>query len=266
MLIDETCSFLAIDFDDDGWKNDITALRKTCKKLNIPLAVERSSSGNGDHIWFFFNKPITAQLARKFGTSLLTNAMNQRHEIKFNSYDRLFPNQDKMPKGGFGNLIALPLQKEARKNNNTLFVDENFEPYSDQWMFLNNVGKISSTEVESFIDTFNYGNELGQLRISEEDEETKPWNKKPIKLTKNDFPQKMKYVKANMLYIPKEGISQSGLNSIKRLAAFKNPAFYKAQAMRLSTYNKTRVISCSGDTEKYLQIPRGCETELIDLY
>jgi len=264
MLIDETCSILAIDFDNDGWQNDITALRKICEKFNIPIVIERSSSGNGGHIWFFFNDPIPTHQARKFGTSLLTSAMNQRYELKFNSYDRLFPNQDRMPKGGFGNLIALPLQKKARENNNTLFVDKNFEPHPDQWSFLNNVKRISNSEVESFIKILTIGNELGQLRISDE-EEVKPWVVKQTKLTKSDFPQKIDYVKANMLYIPKEGISQMGLNSIKRLAAFKNPEFYKAEAMRLSTYNKPRVISCSSETEKYLQIPRGCETELNDL-
>ncbi|MCF6268720.1 MAG: DEAD/DEAH box helicase family protein [Melioribacteraceae bacterium] len=265
LLNDDTCSFLAIDFDNRGWQNDITALRKTCDKFNIPIAVERSSSGNGGHIWFFFNNPMPAQQARKFGTSLLTSAMNQRHEIKFNSYDRLFPYQDRMPQGGFGNLIALPLQKEARKISNTLFVDDNFEAYTDQWMFLNNVKKISVDEVELYIKKFNIGNELGQLRISEDEEEAKPWNSKQHKLAKSDFPQKIKYVKANMLYILKVGISQKGLNSIKRLAAFKNPEFYKAQAMRLSTFNKPRIISCSDESENFLLIPRGCETELNNL-
>ncbi|MHB9012971.1 MAG: TOTE conflict system archaeo-eukaryotic primase domain-containing protein, partial [Ignavibacteriaceae bacterium] len=110
MQLDETCYFLAIDFDDDGWEKDISLLRNVCKEFDIPFAVERSRSGNGAHAWFFFDEPISAALARKFGTSLLTYSMNKRHEIKFKSYDRFFPNQDTMPKGGFGNLIALPLQ------------------------------------------------------------------------------------------------------------------------------------------------------------
>lgn len=114
LLINETCYFLAIDFDGEGWHEDITAIRETCTGFNIPIAVERSRSGNGAHAWFFFEHPIAASLARKFGSAILTNAMSERHEIKFKSYDRLFPNQDTMPKGGFGNLIALPLQKVAR--------------------------------------------------------------------------------------------------------------------------------------------------------
>jgi hypothetical protein len=132
MLPDETCWFLAVDFDDGDWQSDIAAVKDVCSALGIPCAVERSRSGNGGHLWFFFEAPVSAILARKFGSSLLTRAMNERHEITFKSYDRLFPNQDTMPKGGVGNLIALPLQKEARCAGNSSFIDENFEPYADQ--------------------------------------------------------------------------------------------------------------------------------------
>jgi len=133
MCLDETCWFLAIDFDDGEWLKDTSALRDVCAGFDIPVAVERSRSGNGAHAWFFFESPITSSLARKFGTSLLTYTMSKRHEITFKSYDRFFPNQDTMPKGGFGNLIALPLQKEARKGGNSEFVDGDFESYADQW-------------------------------------------------------------------------------------------------------------------------------------
>jgi hypothetical protein len=117
MLPDETCCFLAMDFDDEDWQKDISILRVVCIEFNIPVAVERSRSGRGGHLWFFFENPVPAALARKFGTALLTCSMGRRHEIQFKSYDRLFPSQDTMPKGGFGNLIALPLQKIAREQN-----------------------------------------------------------------------------------------------------------------------------------------------------
>jgi hypothetical protein len=133
---DETCHFLAIDFDKDDWQKDVSTLRDVCAAFAVPVAIERSRSGHGAHAWFFFAAPITASLARKFGSALLTYAMSERHEIKFKSYDRLFPNQDTMPKGGFGNLIALPLQKAARENGNSVFIDERFHPYEDQWGFL----------------------------------------------------------------------------------------------------------------------------------
>ena len=262
MCLDEICYFLAIDFDDDGWEKDITVLRNVCIEFDIPFAVERSRSGNGAHVWFFFEEQLPAALTRKFGTSLLTNSMSKRHEIKFKSYDRLFPNQDTIPKGGFGNLIALPLQMTARKKGNSVFIDEHFKPYADQWEFLSSINKLSEDKVETFIaslSTTENRSELGVLRRDDE-ESLKPWEKIPkVFITRDDFPNKVNLVKANMIYVLKEGISQRALNVLKRLAAFKNPEFYKAQAMRMPTYNKPRIISCSDETNEYLCLPRGCE-------
>jgi superfamily II DNA or RNA helicase len=266
MLEDEACYFLAMDFDDEGWEKDIFVLRQTCIEKNIPIAIERSRSGNGAHAWFFFEDKINASSARKFGTALLTYAMSKRHEIKFSSYDRLFPNQDTLPKGGFGNLIALPLQLNARKNQNSLFIDEKLAPYYDQWEFLSNIRRLNETDINSYISQLSSGNELGDLRQSE-DEEGKPWEKSRInhRLTEEDFPDVVNIIRANMLYIDKNGFSQKALNVIKRLAAFKNPDFYKAQAMRLPTFAKPRVISLSDETSTYLQLPRGCEGDLAEL-
>lgn len=262
LLPNETCWFLAMDFDDDGWQKDIITLREVCALFDIPIAVERSRSGNGAHAWFFFEQPVTAYLARKFGSALLTYAMNERHEINFKSYDRLFPNQDTMPKGGFGNLIALPLQKAARKNNNSCFINEHFQPMEDQWVFLSSIRKLSVEILEQLISKLCTGSELGTLQTDDE-EAPKPWECiKNVKAHKNDFPREMEIVKANMLFVPKDGISQKALNHLKRLAAFKNPEFYKAQAMRLPTFDKPRIISCSDETTEYLCLPRGCETDI----
>lgn len=110
LLTDETCWFLAMDFDKADWRQDVKAFWQTCEEMHVPSAVERSRSGNGAHVWFFFDRPVSAELARKLGCVLLTRAMDKRHQIGLDSYDRLFPSQDIMPKGGLGNLIALPLQ------------------------------------------------------------------------------------------------------------------------------------------------------------
>ncbi len=265
MGLDDTCWFLGVDFDKGEWRKDISALRDVCAEFEIPVAVERSRSGNGAHAWFFFERQLPAALARKFGASLITYTMNKRHEITFKSYDRFFPNQDTLPKGGLGNLIALPLQKEARKLNNSEFIDENLVAYEDQWSFLGSVRKLSDDEVERHISRLSGGNELGVLRIDEE-EAPKPWESVKIKLTETDFPRQIEIVKANMLYVPKTGFSQRGLNRLKRLAAFKNPEFYKAQAMRLSTYGKSRIIACADETPDYLMLPRGCETDLNAIF
>lgn len=150
VLSDENCYFLAIDFDDEGWEKDISVIRDVCNEKKIPFSVERSRSGNGAHVWFFFENKVSAVTARKFGTVLLTYAMIKRHELRFKSYDRLFPNQDTLPKGGLGNLIALPLQLNARRNNNSVFIDENFQPYNDQWSFLSGIRRISENEVNLY--------------------------------------------------------------------------------------------------------------------
>ncbi len=261
MLADETCWFLAIDFDDGEWQKDISVLWEVCAEFDIPVCVERSRSGNGSHAWLFFAEPVPASLARKFGTSLLTYTMQNRHLITFKSYDRFFPCQDTLPKGGLGNLIALPLQKEARKNKNSEFIDQNFEPYPDQWAFLGTIRTITEDEVITFTVKLSQGNELGVLKRDEE-ETQKPWETIKVKLLKTDFPREIEIVKANMLFIPKAGISERALNKLQRLAAFSNPEFYKNQAMRLSTYGIPRVICCAEDTAAYLCLPRGCEQEL----
>ena len=263
MLPDETCCLLAMDFDDAGWQKDISVFRDVCVEFNIPVAVERSRSGKGGHVWFFFENPLSVALARKFGTALLTCAMARRHEIRFKSYDRLFPSQDTLPKGGFGNLIAFPFQKSARKNNNSEFIDENFNSYPDQWAFLSSIQKIPEDRIESLIHELCNGLELGILKIDEE-EDPKPWETVKGSLNKNDFPLHMEIVKANMLFIPKVGISHRALNRLKRLASFKNPMFYRQQAMRLSTFGHPRVISCADETGEYLCLPRGLNVDLID--
>ena len=262
MLPDETTRFLAIDFDEENWREDVTAVRNICCQYDIPIAVERSRSGDGAHAWFFFEEPMVAATARKLGSAILTKAMEERHEIKLSSYDRMFPNQDTMPKGGLGNLIALPLQGKARKEHITEFVDEDFISYPDQWEYLYQIKRLSSADVDRYLSMLHIQNELGELAAEEE----KPWEKRienPI--TSFDFPEIVKVVEANLLYIDKTEISQKALNRIKRLAAFRNPDFYKSQAMRLPVYNKPRVIDTSKETAQYLCIPRGCKDTLNEL-
>lgn len=262
MMPDESTKFLVIDFDDDNWQKDVSTVKSVCINLNIPVAVERSRSGKGAHMWFFFEQFVSATDARKLGSGIITTAMETRHEIGLYSYDRMFPNQDSMPKGGFGNLIALPLQGKARKSSNSVFIDDNFIPYPDQWEYLSNIKKINNIDLEKYIKQLCKNGELGELCTDED----KPWMKtKPVTISAFDFANEVEIIKSNMLYINKNGISQSALNKIKRLAAFKNPDFYKSQAMRLPVYNKPRIISTSEETNNYLCIPRGCEESLIDL-
>ena len=266
MLPDETCRFLVFDFDAKEYNTndlirDVSAIRGTCSEHEINLAIERSRSGKGIHLWIFFAENIPASTARKFGSSLITYTMNKHHELPFKTYDRLIPTQDSLPKGGFGNLIALPLQKDPRKQDNSVFIDDNFNAIPDQWNYLSRVQKYTLAEVEHFIRKLSPSGDLGELQHISDSEGEKPWKTKSssikLKLTKADFPDIVKLVRADMLYIEKAGITSPALNTLKRLAAFRNPDFYKTQAMRLSTHDKPRIITCSKETEQYICLPRG---------
>ncbi len=264
MLEDETTWFLCADFDGESWQKDVSAFCEAAKEIGICPAVERSRSGEGAHVWFFFDHPVPAVAARKLGSGLLTQAMERRHELDFKSYDRLFPSQDIMPKGGFGNLIALPFQGQAQKNQNSLFVDENFVAYPDQWAFLSQLPRVTAEQLDRCVSALCVQSDVGPLV---ESDETKPWEKKRSRtkpLSAIDFPAIVKMTQADMLYIEKDGISQLALNRFKRFAAFRNPDFYKSQAMRLPIYDKPRIIACGDETNEYLILPRGCLQSVVD--
>ena len=263
MLPDDNCRFLCADFDEAEFEKDVAAFRSVCEELNLPVAVERSRSGNGAHAWIFFEEPIPAITARKLGSIILTKAMQQRGELSFKSYDRFFPNQDTMPAGEFGNLIALPLQGLARKSGNSVFVDGRFITYPDQWEYLGSIKFVSAEQVEAIINEYGKNNDLGDLI---KDTEDKPWEtKKQYTLGQLDFPSNLEIIRANMVFIPITGLSSPAINAVKRLAAFKNPDFFRAQAMRMPIYDKPRVICCADITKEYIALPRGCEKPLCDM-
>ena len=271
LLEDETCWFLAVDLDKSSWTEDAKAFLDTCARYQVPAALERSRSGNGGHVWIFFEKPISAILARKLGALMLTKTMNRRPEIGMDSYDRLFPSQDNIPKGGFGNLIALPLQKKPRELDNSIFVDQDLYPYPDQWTFLSSIQKVTQNELEQIVKNVQDEGEITGVRAVVFDEnENEPWKLTPSRKSKEipipgPLPDHLNLVMSNQIYIEKEGLSASLRNRIIRLAAFQNPEFYKAQAMRLSTYGKPRIISCCENYPKHLALPRGCLEELDQL-
>ena len=263
MLADETCLFLCADFDEESFKSDVSAFRKTCEEFDIPVSVELSRSGNGAHAWIFFYEPVSASVARKLGSGILTRTMETAN-LSFKSYDRFFPNQDTMPKGGFGNLVALPLQGNARKNGNSVFVDENFIPYSDQWAYLGSRQKLSPERVDELVAVLCKSGDLGKL-IS--DKEDKPWEtKRQIELSNDNYPESLEIIRSNMLYVPTKDLSAGLINKIKRLAAFRNPDFYRSQAMRLPIYNKPRIICTAEMFDEYVALPRGCEDAFLDLF
>ncbi|MDD6473518.1 MAG: DEAD/DEAH box helicase family protein, partial [Bacteroidales bacterium] len=265
MLKDNTCYFLCADFDDKscehGYQNDVLAFACVCKEWGVPCYIERSRSGNGAHVWVFFDTAIAAIKARLLGKSILSEAMNQDVHLSFKSYDRFFPNQDTLPDGGLGNLVALPLQGQARRKGNSVFVDGNFKPYPDQWSFLLSIQKLSEATVDFILQ--KHASTLGELTKSSEG---KPWETpKPETIGQSDFPTSIILTRGNMLYIPLVWLSAKVVNYFKRMAAFHNPEFYAKQGMRLSTYDVPRIISCSELTDNYIALPRGCEDDVVNL-
>ena len=264
LLADDTCYFLAIDFDDGAWQENVTAVRSVCGEWGIPCGVERSRSGEGAHLWVFFEDAIPCATARKLGSALLTAAMEREGKLKLDAYDRMFPCQDTLPNGGFGNLIALPLQGQARKKGNSLFVDEMFRPFPDQWAYLSTMRKLGTEDVDALIKVHSHGDALGNLCVVEST--SKPWERqKKVTLSALDFYGVQHIVRANMIYIPANGFAPRVRNQLLRLAAFRNPDFYKSQAMRLPIYDKPRIICAAEERDGYLALPRCCEPDLTEL-
>ena len=266
ILEDNTCYFLCADFDDKnsehGYQSDVQTFVSVCRDWGLTPSVERSRSGNGAHVWIFFEEAIPCSIARKLGFAILTEATNRNGHISFKSYDRFFPNQDMLPEGGLGNLVALPLQGQARKQGNSLFIDDDFTPYPNQWEYLQNILKISSTQINTILET-HLTKDLGELATSTEE---RPWLlPKSQPLTRNDFPAQLSIVRANGLYVPIARLSAKVINHLKRIASFKNSEFYAKQAMRFSTFTTPRIICCAELNEQFLVLPRGCESAVVEL-
>lgn len=274
LLTDETCWFLAADFDGEQWQGDASAFLEACGEWGIPAALERSRSGQGGHVWIFFASPIPAARARQLGSAILTRAMERRPRIGLDSYDRLFPNQDTMPRGGFGNLIALPFQPGPAHDGHSLFLDGNFIPYPDQWAYLSSLRPTQPAEVERLVwEAERSGNVLAvrESLTDAEGDEVDPWTlppsgRQPELPLGGPLPAEVRIVQANLVYIEKEGLPPALLNRLVRLAAFQNPEFYRYQAMRLSTFGKPRVIGCAEDFDRYIGLPRGYLEEALEVF
>ncbi|RPI74485.1 MAG: restriction endonuclease subunit R, partial [Desulfobacteraceae bacterium] len=272
LLTDETCFFLALDFDKEHWKDDVTAFLESCRERDLPAYLERSRSGRGGHVWMFFEQAISAGLARKLGSLLLTETMEHHPGMGLDSYDRLFPNQDTLPQGGFGNLIALPLQGEARKQNNSVFLDDCFSPFPDQWAFLSEVRRIYPSRVEEIVREGEQKGGIIRVRPvpTEEDDDT-PWTippsrKRKTPLLTEPLPAEIEIILGDQTYVPKASLGPGLTNRLVRIAAFQNPEFYKAQAMRLSTFEIHRIIGCAEIYARHIGLPRGCLEEVRELF
>lgn len=228
--------------------------------------VERSRSGDGAHVWLFFAAPVSAALARRLGLMLLTNAMARSPTLGMASYDRLFPSQDTLPKVGFGNLIALPLQREARQHGSTLFLDQELEPHEDQWAYLDSLPRVSR---QRLVELAGSGSDERILGMPEDPaREDAPWRPARAladRLSEVQLPNVVSATLARRLYVRCDDLPPALLDSIRRLATFANPQFLERQRMRLSTAFTPRVIRCFEDTGSFIAIPCGCIDPLEEL-
>ena len=258
---DDTCIFLAADFDKEHWTVDALTYKAAARGMGAEVYIERSRSGSGAHAWMFFQEPIAARVARQLGTLILTEAMSRRHCIGFDSFDRLFPSQDTLPNGGFGNLIALPLQRIPRKSGNSVFVDDNFIPYSDQWEFLSRVRLLSAADVEAVLQsnslspTLKHKSEHADhdLAVAQGSIDTGEEKLRGI------YPQSISFLYSRHLEIVIHGLPSSLITAFKRTATFANPKFFELQRMRFSTWNTPRYICCAELSEDggRMILPRG---------
>ena len=260
LLEDDCCYFLAVDFDEAQWQDDARAFMKSCSELGVPCALEVSRSGQGAHAWLFFEGRVSARDARRLGTALISHTCARTRQLKLTSYDRLFPNQDSMPKGGFGNLIALPLQKRPRESGRSVFVNGDLQPYADQWAFLAAIQPMSVLDIEpTVLQATGKAHPLDVTFIDDEDLAT-PWksSKQANKKLTGPLPKSLSVTLSNMIYFDKAQLPQALANRLIRLAAFQNPEFYKAQAMRMSVWDKPRIIGNAENFPKHIALPRGC--------
>ena len=281
---------------DELWKEEVNALREICRIYGVDILTERSRSGRGAHIWIFFQEPVPARLARLFGTALLTKGAESVNQKNFRTYDRMLPAQDHMPAGGLGNLIALPLQGQALKKGNSAFIDEDWKVYPNQWQQLQKVKKLPKEFIEKKINEWSEDGVLGVLAENMDEAETedasgysgeslpaekaeqngqtqqaksrkfdkklKPWKKKKLQLYSEDVSGPVHLVLANGIYIEKENLQPRMQNTLRRMAAYSNPQYYKNLAMGFSTRDNPRIVACSEDFDDYISIPRGLHEKL----
>lgn len=263
---DSNTKVLVIDFDGADWKEATKAIRHVAKSHGIDVAVERSRSGDGAHVWFFFLELVSAKTARDFGSSLITEAAILNKTITFKAFDRMLPAQSTIPEGGFGNLIALPFQGKAQRKGNSVFVDEQFEPFPDQWLYLSQIQLIPRVTVQNLIESIeNRSHGIAAVAAANTGVPHSQRLRKRLPLTPRDFPSSLPVIQADMLYIPEKSLSPAAQMEIRGLATFANPAFYRAQSMHQSVFGKPRLIDLSELRDGHVAIPRGCKTQLEQL-
>lgn len=271
MLENNLCQLLVFDFDnhakgaeqedyaniDDGWKEEINALRHICKNLDVDAAVERSRSGRGAHLWIFFKEMVPARLARRFGFALLEKGAESVNLKSFKYYDRMIPTQDALPEGGLGNVIALPLQGMALKSGNSAFIDENWNAYEDQLNVLAGTRRLIRQGIEDYLSLW-----YSTGSTSEDNGTDAPWDKNS-EIEAGSVKGVVRIVLADRIYIDSTGMSNKTKRQLRRMATFSNKQYFQNQAMDMPNYDESRFIYLGSDEGKYIVLPRGLREEIL---
>lgn len=245
----DTCRLLACDFDGAGWALDALAYFDAARAAGLGAALELSRSGDGGHVWVFFAGPVAAASARRIGVHLLREAMTVRAELDLASYDRLFPAQDFLPKGSFGNLIALPLQGECRKLGTTVFLDPStLKPYDDQWALLSSLPRLGPEAVAALAES---------MRPIDTGPDGRTYRRPRAPSGSPKPPAEIDARAGAMLAIDRIGVPPALLSALKHLGSLHNPDFYEKERLRLSTWNTPRFVRCYRETLDELLLPRG---------
>lgn len=271
MLENNLCQLLVFDFDnhakgaeqedyaniDDGWKEEINALRRICKNLDVDAVVERSRSGRGAHLWIFFKEMVPARLARRFGFALLEKGAESVNLKSFKYYDRMIPTQDALPEGGLGNVIALPLQGMALKSGNSAFIDENWNAYEDQLNVLAGTRRLTRQGIEDYLSLW-----YSTGSTSEDNGTDAPWDKNS-EIEAGSVKGVVRIVLADRIYIDSTGMSNKTKRQLRRMATFSNKQYFQNQAMDMPNYDESRFIYLGSDEGKYIVLPRGLREEIL---
>lgn len=257
LLTDNTCYLLVMDFDEDNWFDDMLSVYKIALRYDIYPLMERSSSGHGGHLWLFFAIPVKALKARKLGSLLIQEAMEGNKNLKFDSFDRMFPNQDYLPQGGFGNLIALPLRHDAYLKGNSSFINDLQQVIDHPIEYLASLPKLQEQQLDQILNSYyknDYFFDQQQMGLSLD--------------TNTKYSKQMYGLENTMLCIEKKELNLYTLSVLKRLGSMYNPEYFLKQKLKKPIYRETtpRVLSYYEEDDRYLYLPRGQKYKLQEIF